>query len=195
MEKKVELHGIPERISGGFLKVDRYSVSYSAYRGGMCGPYPREVMERGDAAAMLAHDPRLDLVVLVEQFRLPAHLREPGSGWVLETVAGMIAQGDSPKATIVRECEEETGLVPQNLHEIGTVYPTVGGSTERIVLFYGEVDASGLGQDTIAGADEGEDIRVVTMPRGELIAQARAGVIRDAKLQICALWMADRSRS
>lgn len=193
MEKKVKLHGEAERTSAGFLTIDRYTVSHSTYAGGMTQPLVREVMERGDAVAMIARDPRLDKVVLVEQFRLPAHLRTPGEGWVIEAIAGMISEGETPEETMIRECREETGLVPTALQHIATVFPSVGGSTERVFLFYGEVDASAIDHGTLAGDGEDEDIRIILMDRDELVDAARHGGVSDAKLMIGALWMADRS--
>lgn len=189
-EQTVRIVGEPQRKSGGFLKVDAYEVSYSAYSGGMQGPFVREVLERGDAAAILAHDLRSDDVIVVEQFRLPAHLREPGEGWIIEAIAGIIAGSETPEQTALRECREETGLTPANLKPIGTVYPSVGGSTERVFLFYGEVDASGIESGSLAGVDEGEDIRIIKIPRARLVDDARHGRLRDAKLALAGLWIA-----
>ncbi|MEM1105006.1 MAG: NUDIX domain-containing protein [Pseudomonadota bacterium] len=193
MDKLVNIHGSPERTSAGFLKIDRYKVSHSTYRGAMTPPLVREVMERGDAAAVIAHDVSRDVVVLVEQFRLPAHLRVPGEGWVIEAIAGMVGEGESPEETAARECHEETGLTPRALQHIATVFPSVGGSTERVFLYYGEVDASGVEDGALAGTDEQEDIRVLVVDRAEIINAVRHGGVSDAKLMIGLLWMADRT--
>lgn len=193
MTEKVKIHN-HRRLAEGFLKLDRYSVSYDSYAGERLGPYEREVLERGDSVGVLIHDRRADTIVCVEQFRLPAFLRERNAGWIQETVAGVVGENERAEDAARRETLEETGISIETLHRIGTFYPSVGGSTERVTLFVAEADLSDFSKNATAGIkDEGEDIRVVLTTGRELVTKALNGEIRDAKLMICATWLAART--
>ena len=64
-----------------------------------------------------------------------------------------------------------------------------GGTSERISLFCGKVGASQAGG--IYGLpEEGEDIRVLTMPFDEVLACMREGKINSASAIIALQWLA-----
>src|SRR3954469_22777350 len=88
---------IAERHTGyaGFFRIDRYRLRHRLHDGAWSRTLDREVIERGSAAAALLYDPDRDAVVLVEQFRLPAHLAGFGA-WQLEVVAGIVGEGGDP---------------------------------------------------------------------------------------------------
>jgi len=60
---------------------------------------------------------------------------------MLEFPAGKIEKGELPDDAILREVVEETGYSCKNIRKFGYVIPTCGYSSERIYLYYGEVDA------------------------------------------------------
>ena len=62
----------------GFLSVFKIKLRHRLYRGGMSGCITRELLERGQAVAVLLYDPAADAVVLIEQFRIGA-LDDPDS--------------------------------------------------------------------------------------------------------------------
>ena len=70
----------------GFFTLERYLLRHSLFEGGMSAPLVRELLARGEAVAVLLFDPRLDRIVLVEQFRIGA-LRRLDGPWLLEVVA------------------------------------------------------------------------------------------------------------
>jgi ADP-ribose pyrophosphatase len=77
----------------------------------------------------------------------------------------------------------------QDVVSICEYYVSPGGTSERISLFCGKVDASQAGG--IHGlADESEDIRVVPMSADEAIARMQAGAIVSAAPIIALQWLA-----
>lgn len=182
---------IPGRETGysGFFRIDKYRLRHRKYDGSWTGELTREVFERGHAAAALLWDERADAVVLIEQFRLPAHLAGCPA-WQLEIVAGIIDRDEAPEAVARREIVEETGLAPiGDLVPIHRILPSAGGSTETVHLFLARVDASGAGG--IHGlADENEDIRVVVLPFEAALARAEAGGIQNSYALVALWWLA-----
>jgi len=144
-------------------------------------------LHRGDAAAILLHDPSANLVLLCEQFRAPT--LEHGSGWLVELPAGMVDDGETPLAGITRETLEETGQVVSNPHLISTVYASPGGSSERIHIFYDCVELQ-TDLPQFGGLEsEDEDIRIMLMDVNEALDQLHKGEIADAKTVIALLWL------
>ena len=188
MKLKVDLSDA-EHLTSGFLKVDRYQVRHSTYAGSETPPLTREVLERGDSAGLLLHDPKLDILVLVEQFRLPAYLRSEDQGWFLETIAGVVRKGETPEDSIKRECMEETGYQVGVIEKICCMFPSVGGATERVHMFYAEIDAATSEKDHAGNADEGEDIKIIRLTRDEVRRELAAGGDVDAKLLTAFYWL------
>ncbi|WP_233992901.1 NUDIX domain-containing protein [Salinibacter altiplanensis] len=110
--------------------------------------------------------------LLVRQFRYPP--RRP----FLEVPAGkMDAPGEAPEDVAARELEEETGWCAQRFEHVGTAYPCIGYSNERIHVF----TAHGLERGTQALAD-GEFVEVVAVDFEEALARARGGDLQDMKM-------------
>lgn len=162
----------------GFFRLDTYTVEHERFDGGTLTIH-REHLERGDAVAILLHDPTCDEVLLIEQFRIGPAVRG-SEAWLMEVVAGMVDEGESPESCAARECIEEAGYAPQELKPLGCYYATPGGSSERIYLYMGEVEkdhpvGSGGGVD-----HEHEDIRVHWVKRDEALAMILDGRINSA---------------
>ena len=174
----------------GFFRVGRYRLRHRRYDGGWSPEISREVVERGRAVGLLLYDPMRDAVVLVEQFRLPAHLAGFTS-WQLEIVAGLVDHGAEAEGDVARrEALEEAGLVIEGeLVPIHRLLTSPGGSTEAVTLFCGRVDASRAGG--VHGlAAEHEDIKVVVKSYAEVARQLRAGGIENASTLIALYWLA-----
>lgn len=171
----------------GFFRLLRYRLRYRRYNGAWSSVVTRELFERGHAAAVLPYDPVTNQVVLIEQFRIGA-LEAPGSPWLLEIVAGIIEPGESPQEVIRREAIEETGCPIEDIIPICDYLVSPGGTSERISLFCGRVDASGA--SGIHGKEEEEeDIRVVVMSVAEAVATMQAGHIQSAAPIIALQWL------
>lgn len=179
-----------ETLHRGFFRLERYRLRHKLYRGGWSDELEREIFERGRTVGILLYDPDRDEVVLVEQFRLAAHLAGLAA-WVLEIVAGIVdKEGESEIELARRESREEAGLEligePIFIHRF---MPSTGGCTEVLDLFVGRVDASNAGG--IHGlADEHEDIKVVVLRFDEAMERARADAIKNGPTLLALYWLA-----
>lgn len=171
----------------GFFRMEHYRLRHRRYDGGMSPVLSRELFERGHAAAVLPYDPVLDRIVLLEQFRIGA-LHAPGGPWLLEIVAGIIENGETAPVVVERELLEEAGCALLALEPICEYLVSPGGTSERISLYCGRVDATDVGG--IHGlAAEGEDIRVMTVSFDEAMALLDCGRINSASPIIALQWL------
>ena len=147
------------------------------------------------AAALLPYDPTADMVVLIEQFRLPA-LAAGLDPVLVELPAGLADAAELAQVTALRETREETGLVPDRVEPISEVMLTPGGSDEVCSLFVGRVRVPDIDKAGIAGhgglAVEQEDIRVRVWPALEAIDAAMAGKLPNVLTMVTLLWFAAR---
>ncbi len=180
---KVEILKCVTKYSG-FFTVDEYLLRHELFEGGMGPPVKRELIEKGDAAAVLLYDPRRRQVVLTEQFRIGAfkwQCRQPGGvgevvpdpsarsaaqpvpgAWLVELVAGFIEPGESSTEVIHREAMEEAGCTVDELLPIARYYVSPGSTSETISLYCGRVDAGAAG-GIFGLAHEGENIRLLVL--------------------------------
>lgn len=155
-----------ETVFNGFFRVDKYTLKHALFDGGYSTTFQREIFERGQSACVLPWDPKSDQIVLVEQFRVGA-LEHKVSPWLLEIVAGMVDKNETPAEVVTREAKEEANLDIKRLKKIGSYLASPGGTTERVWLFIGEIDASKAGG--VHGLeDENEDIRVQVFDREQI---------------------------
>lgn len=171
----------------GFFRLYRYRLRHRLFQGGWSSEISRELFVRGHAASILPYDPRLDAVVLIEQFRIGA-LEEAGGPWLMEIVAGIIEPGESGEDVVRREAQEEAGCVIQDIESVCRYLVSPGGTSETMHVFCGRVDADGLGG--IHGLDaEDEDIRAVVIPFPEALAMLGDGRLDSAAPVIALQWL------
>ncbi len=170
-----------ERIhDDGFFAIERARIRHERFAGGMTAPMTRLVCERGEAAAVLPYNRARREVVLVQQFRYPVHVRGDRA-WIWEIIAGIQDGGRTPEEVARAEAMEEAGLELGDLLPVLTIYPSPGGSSERVHVFlapYAEGQRVAPGGGLV---EDGEDIRVQVMGLDEALAMAREGRIVDAK--------------
>jgi len=184
-----------ERAFDGYFKVDRYTLKHKRHDGGWSAPLTREVFERGHATSALLYDPDLERLVFVEQFRPGAFAAftspwfdsQAHSPWVLECVAGIIDEGETPEAVAVRESLEEANCTVTALEPIAHYLVSPGGTTESMFLFCGRIDATNAGG--VHGLDhEGEDIRVLSVPVPEALEWLDQGRFVNSMTLIAMQW-------
>ena len=177
-----------DTVYQGFFRLENFRLKHTLYAGGWSEEINRELFRRGSCVAVLLYDPHRDELVLIEQFRVGAVL-QPDQAWLWEIVAGAIEEGETAEQVAYRESEEEAGCQIQNLQFISEFYTTPGGSSERITLFCGKVDASGVGG--IHGLkDEHEDILVRTVKFDQAYRMIESGEIESAIPIIAIQWLA-----
>jgi ADP-ribose pyrophosphatase len=181
-----------ERVWDGRFPLDVIRFRHRRFDGRMTGMKVWELWRRGRAAAVLPYDPGRDAVVLIEQFRLPA-LAAGLEPVMTEVPAGLCDPEETAEATILREAQEEMGLVPDRLERVGAFLLTAGGSDELCSLFVGRVRAPVAGPDGVAGhggmAMEHEDIRLRVLPAPEAIKAVLGGQIANSVAAIALLWL------
>lgn len=145
-------------LYSGFFKLFGYELIHELFDGGQSPALSREMLDRGQAAAVLPYDPARDEVVLIEQFRIGA-ADDPSGPWVIEIIAGLHEPDETAEDVIIREAEEEAGCTVTNLVPVHRYYSSPGSSNEQIEIYFARTDSSGLG-GTHGIDEEGEDIRV-----------------------------------
>jgi ADP-ribose pyrophosphatase len=174
----------------GFLRVYRYIFQVEKHAGGT-DLIRRELMERGDAVAVLGYDPEREEIVLCNEFR-PGVLVAGEYPYRDNLVAGAIDEGETALQAAVREMQEETGLElrqPEMIHP--GAFVSSGGTSERIALVFGLVDSSRAG-GVHGEAQQQEDILTVVLPAATFLKQVRAGEINDLKTLVAGYWFAER---
>lgn len=172
----------------GFFRLEKYHLRHRLFSGEWSPLLTREMFERGHAAAVLPYDPVRDEIVLIEQFR-PGAIDAPGGPWLIEIVAGMIETGETAEAVVKRESIEESGCIITDLIPLYDFLVSPGGTTERIALFCGRVNAAIA--DGIHGArEEGEDIKVHVVTFDTAMALLKSSKITAASAIIALQWLA-----
>ncbi|MFT2009459.1 NUDIX domain-containing protein [Pontibacter sp. 13R65] len=160
-----------EKVYDGYFKMYELTVEQKGHT------FTREQFDRGEAVAALVYDTEDRRYVLTQQFRIGSESE------MVEIVAGMIDEGESPEVSITREIEEEIGYHVNKLDYLYTFYSSPGCCTERVLLYYAEVSH----QHGAGGGKEGEheNIEIVRYSPEEFVEQQ----FTDAKTIIAQLWL------
>lgn len=171
----------------GYFKVSRYRLRHRLFSGGWSDVFERELFERGKAVAVLPYDPVRDEVVLIRQFRIGALSDQ--SPWLIEVVAGMVSKEDkSHEEVAIREAREEADVDIGSLLPMFNYWVSPGGSSEKMFLFCGQVDAANAG-GFFGLAHENEDIEVFVWPRQRAYEAIQSGEINNSTAIIALQWL------
>ena len=178
----------------GYFRIDHYRLKHRLFEGGWSQEMSREIFERGHAVTALLFDPDRDRLVFIEQFRVGAFcaLASPWfddsfSPWLVECIAGIIEEGETPEQVARREAVEEAGCEITDIVPVCHYLVSPGGSTESVFVFCGRVDSSAaVGIHGIV--EEQENIRVFTVPVAEALSWLDEGRFANAMTLIPLQW-------
>jgi len=122
-----------ENLYDGFFKINLYQFKHALFAGGESEVIRREILERGDAVAVLPYDPVTEQVLLIEQIRIGA-IKSKHTPWLLECIAGMTDDSEDYEAVVKKEAFEEAGLNLTELEFMLSYLSSPGGTTERLFL-------------------------------------------------------------
>lgn len=173
------------------FKVEEAYLRYEKFNGAMSGKVRRISLERGDSVSVLIYNTKTNKIILISQFRYPSF--KSGNGWLIEAIAGIVDPGETPEESARREVQEETGLDVSKLEHIATFFPSPGGSSERIHLYYSEVSKEPNSYGETGGLlCESEDIISYEFTLEEALQKIKSGEIMDAKTVIGIYWLENR---
>lgn len=168
----------------GFRKVVTYK-----YREDESGHSARREIVRGQhAVAVVAHDPKLDQLVMIRQFRIGAQLGV-GKGLSVELAAGLIDEGENAQIAAARELKEETGLDAIAIKPMCRFLTTPGLTDEVLNIYYAQVDASNLASEA-GHASESEQTFPFLLSLDEALAAIDLNAINNGIVMIGLMWFA-----
>jgi ADP-ribose pyrophosphatase len=129
---------------------------------------------RHPGSVVLLPMPAPDRLILIRQYRYAL------DRYIWELPAGSLEPGEDPRLGAIRECEEEIGLVPGALDDLGLLYPTPGFCDEWM-RFYRCTDLRPPAADSTAHQDDDEVIEPVTLALDDVRRMILSGDIVDMK--------------
>jgi ADP-ribose pyrophosphatase len=177
----------PQTLAKAYRDYHRYSVTV---KGAGHNPITleRDVLLGGKVVVVIPVDIARKKIVLIRQFRLPAHLAN-GHGDLVEVVAGRVETGETLAQAAQRECKEETGVAPAKVVEVLTYLSTPGVTDEEITIFLAAVDATHVHEGPMVSPD-GEHLYVHVVTIDEAISALQRNTMRFAPLVVGLQWLA-----
>lgn len=178
-------------ILDDFFKIEEAYLRFEQFNGEMSPLVRQLTLERGNSVAVLVFNRSTEKLILISQFRYPTYRND--GGWTIEAIAGMVDPGETPEESARRELQEEIGLNIDRLEPITAFYPSPGGSSEKIHLYYSEVSGEQANYKKTGGLRAvGEDIKVIELTLAGALAKIKTGEIADAKTIIGIYWLENR---
>ena len=176
----------------GFFKLNEYQLQHKLFSQKQSNIFTREIFERGDAVVVMLYDPEQDALLLLEQFR-PGVLRVNETPWMLEFIAGMFNENESPIDVAIREAKEEGNieLTAESIKPIMKYFSSPGGTSECIYLYWATFNSRAVVSGSVYGLpDENEDIMLHVVSRLDALALLDKGKISNAATVIGLQWLA-----
>ena len=173
----------------GFFSVEEHDLSYRKFNNQQSSILTRSAMISSDAVIVLPYDPVNDRILLIEQFRSGPYVKGDKNPWVLEPIAGLIDEGETPESAGIREAQEEAHLEIKRLELVARSYPSPGISTEFFHQYIGIVELLDS-SDLIAGlSSENEDIRSHIFEYEQFFEMIESGKVNVGPLILLGLWL------
>ena len=122
---------VPELLAKGYRPYRRYELTLRGDGG--AAKQTRDILVAGKVVAVLPVDLARNEIVLLRQFRLPAHLAT-GKGDMIEIVAGRVEEKEAPAEAARRECVEEIGVAADS-----SSFTSAGGP---LTMFFTDLERS-----------------------------------------------------
>ena len=173
----------------GFFSVEEHDLSYRKFNNQQSSILTRSALISSDAVIVLPYDPVNDRILLIEQFRAGPYVKGDENPWVLEPIAGLIDEGETPESAGIREAQEEAHLEIKRLELVARSYPSPGISTEFFHQYIGIVELLDS-SDLIAGlSSENEDIRSHIFEYEQFFEMIESGKVNVGPLILLGLWL------
>ena len=176
-----------ETLFDEFFEVRRAVLQFERFDGTLSPEVTRYSFSKWDAVGVLVYDIEQESYILVRQMRYPPthHGVDP---WLTEIVAGGISPGEDEEGAARRELAEEIGYWSLKMERVMQFYVSPGIMSERIALFYAEVNASTKLHDGGGLVDEDEDIELIWLHRDKVSDWISSQSPGDAKTILALLW-------
>jgi ADP-ribose pyrophosphatase len=176
-----------ERLVDGFFTVDAITLRHELIAGGMTPPIKRFLLRRPDAVCAVVVNTDRQVMYFVRQFRVgPASKGD--NAWMTELAAGLVDEGESCEAAVLREVAEELGFQATSASEITMIYTSAAIISERIYIYYIEVTDDQRVSDGGGIPTEHEDLEIIEVELSDLQRFRWESDLADCKTQIGLDW-------
>jgi ADP-ribose pyrophosphatase len=176
----------PQMLAKAYRDYHRYNVTLQDKDGPVV--QERDVLIAGKVIVVIPIDVVRQEIVLIRQFRLPAHLAN-GRGDLVEFVAGRVEAGESLMEAARRECKEEIGVEPGKVVELFAFLSTPGVTDEEITIFLAAVDAVTVHEGPLTTPD-GERLFVQRVSIDAAVSALDRHTMRGSPMIIGLQWLA-----
>jgi ADP-ribose pyrophosphatase len=177
----------PKVLAKAYRDYHRYAVTIRS-----CDAPPvsqeRDVLIAGKVVVVMPIDLVRQEIVLIRQFRLPAHIAN-GRGDLVEFVAGRAEPNETLIDAARRECREEIGVAPKKIVQLFSYLPTPGLTDEEVTIFLCAIDSSTV-RDGSRMTPDGEHLHVGRAPIEEAIRALNRCSMRGGPVVIGLQWLA-----
>ncbi len=189
MNRTLALSHAKRSVYKGFFSVEEHDLTYQKFNNDRSDIVTRSTLVSSDAVIVLPYDPVNDRILLIEQFRVGPYIKGDENPWVLEPIAGLIDEGETPESAGIREALEEAHLEIKRLELVARSYPSPGISTEFFHQYIGIVELLDS-SDLIAGlSSENEDIRSHIFQYEQFFEMIERGKVKVGPLILLGLWL------
>ena len=148
----------------------------------------RDVLIAGKVVVVIPIDLVRQQIVLIRQFRLPAHIAN-GLGDMVEFVAGRVEPNETLVDAARRECREEIDVAPEKTVQLLRYLTTPGSSDEEVTIFLCAIDSSTIRDGSRTTAD-GEHLQIMRTSIEDAIRALNRYSMRGSPLVIGLQWLA-----
>ena len=195
MNRTLALSHAKRSVYKGFFSVEEHDLTYQKFNNEQSNVVTRSTLVSSDAVIVLPYDPINDRILLIEQFRAGPYVKGDENPWVLEPIAGLIDEGETPESAGIREAQEEAHLEIKRLELVARSYPSPGISTEFFHQYIGLVS---LPEETnlVSGLEsEAEDIRSHIFSYEEFYKMIVEGEMNVGPAILLGLWLSKNRKS